>query len=113
MKYIISLISFIVSSPIYAAPMVVWDASAGAEGYNVYCGETPVGTPPAIDVGNVLAYDLAATVSAGIQYECWVTAYAAGFAESADSNHLQFTPPQTVQTIVVPGQPSSVTVSWQ
>ena len=38
---------------------------------------------------------------------------AAGFPESADSNHIRFTPPAVAQTILVPGQPSSVTISWE
>ena len=96
-----------------AAPTLQWDASSGAEGYNVYCGEIPLTTVTPVDVGNALTHDLSGSVSAGTQYECWVTAYAAGLGESADSNHVQFTPPNAVQTVVVPGQPSSVTISWQ
>jgi len=96
-----------------AVPTLQWDTSSGAEGYNVYCGPTPVGSPAAVDAGNQTTHDLAGSVTPGVQYECWVTAYAAGFPESADSNHIQFTPPETVQTLVVPGQPSSVTISWQ
>ena len=91
-----------------------WDASAGAEGYKLYCGVVPIAvTPTAIDIGNVTTYDISALVSVGIQSECWVTAYAAGVPDSADSNHIRLTPPTTVQTIVVPGQPSSVTIQWQ
>jgi hypothetical protein len=96
-----------------AAPTLQWDASAGAEGYNVYCSTLPVVVPIPTDAGNALAYDLVAVVTPGTALECWATAYAAGFSESADSNHIQFTPPAVVQTIIVPGQPSSVTISWE
>ncbi len=96
-----------------ASTVLQWDASDGAEGYNAYCGPTPVSAVAPVDVGAEVTYDLIGVVSAGIQYECWVTAYAAGFPESGESNHIQFTLPTMVQTILVYGQPSSVTVSWQ
>ena len=96
-----------------AAPVIQWDASSGAEGYNVYCSEIPLVPPTPTDVGNVLTHDLGPTVVAGTIYECWITAYAAGFPESAESNHIQFTPPAVAETIVVPAPPSSVTISWE
>ena len=113
MKYWLAVILLLFASIGSATPILQWDASNGAEGYNVYCGETPVVTSAATDAGNVTTYDIDTMVSAGVESECWVTAYAAGFAESADSNHIRFTPPAAVQTILVPGQPSSVTISWE
>ena len=113
-KMLLSFAAILFVSAVQAAPTLEWGASAGAEGYNVYCGPTPISTQPtAIDAGNNTTYDLDGSVTAGVQYECWVTAYAAAVGESADSNHIQFTPPVLAQTIVVPGQPSSVTIQWQ
>lgn len=111
MKYIILLILF-VSSSIYAAPILEWDGVSGAEGYNVYCGETPVGVVVPIDAGIPTSYDLVGSVSTGVQYECWVTAYTA-VAESAESNHIQLTPPNPVSTFVIPGQPVNVRILWE
>lgn len=110
---VISVLLFLSSVPAGTAPFIQWDASAGAEGYNVYCGVTPVVAPDAIPAGNVTTYDLAAIVAAGTQYECWVTATAAGYTESAHSNHIQFTPEAPIQTFVVPGQPASVSITWE
>ena len=113
MKSLTIVVLMILSAGLFAAPSIQWDASAGAEGYNVYCGAVPPGSPVPINAGDVLTYDLVAVVTPGTQYECWVTAYAAGLPESAESNHIQFTPPTMSQTITVPGQPSTVTISWQ
>ena len=108
------LLIFLFPLAVFSAPTLQWDASTGAEGYNVYCGETPITTAAPVDVGNVTTYDLFGSVINGVEYECWVTAYSTTLGvESADSNHIQFAPPQIVQTLVVPGQPSSVTVSWE
>ena len=114
MKTLGFVVILLLASAVSAAPTLTWDPSAGAEGYKMYCGAVPViTTPTPIDVGSVTSYDIAALVSPGIQSECWVTAYAAGVSDSADSNHVRLTPPTAVQTIVVPGQPSSVTIQWQ
>ena len=96
-----------------AAPTLTWIGSPGAEGYNLYCAATPVvATPAPIDAGAVTTYDIAALVSPGVELECWVTAYAAGLPESADSNHIRLTPPSPVQTLVVPTAPNGFTLSW-
>ena len=97
----------------FAAPILTWDGSAGAEGYNLYCAATPVvATPAAIDAGAGTSYDIAALVTPGVELECWVTAYAAGLPESADSNHIRLTPPSPVQTLVVPAAPNGFTLTW-
>lgn len=98
--------------PVMAAPTLTWDASAGAEGYRLYCGETPISDVQPIDVGADELYDLAGTVTAGIEYECWVTAYAAGFPDSGHSNHLVFTPPTAPIVEIVPGPPPHVRITW-
>lgn len=103
MKYVLPLILFIVSSSIPAAPTLQWDGSVGAEGYNVYCGETPVGTLPPVDSGPDTTHDLEGSVVPGEEYECWVTAYAAGLAESGHSNHITFTVEEPVPMLPAPG----------
>lgn len=114
MPFLISIfVSFLMFSSSHAAPFLHWGASPGAGGYNVYCGAVPAVSVPAVDAGNVLTYDLAGTVVAGTEYECWVTAYAVGLPESPESNHIQFTPALVSQTFVVPGQPSQVLITWQ
>ena len=112
-RFLMTLIGLVVWSHAIAYPLLLWDPSDGAEGYKVYCDPTPiVDTPTPIPTVDT-SYDMTGAVTPGVQYECWVTAYAAGVPDSADSNHIRFTPPTTVQTIVVPGQPSSVTISWE
>jgi hypothetical protein len=99
---------------VIAAPNLAWDGVVGAEGYYVYCEPTPIaGAPVQYDAGASTTIDLVGNVLNGTEYECWTTAYASGLPESADSNHIRFTPPAVVQTIVVPGQPNNVTIQWQ
>lgn len=90
---------------------LTWDTVDGADGYNVYCA--PVGDTPAADPVAAPPYTLVSP-PAGVSQECYVTATSSTLGvESADSNHIQFTPPEVAQTIVVPGQPSNVTIQWQ
>ena len=113
MRRLIGLAIFAVSTIAFGAPTLTWNPVAGAEGYNVYCGPTPIAADP-VPVATVLvSHDLVSVVTPGVEMECWVTATAAGFAESPASSHVVFTEPMPSQTIVVPGQPSSVTVTWQ
>lgn len=96
-----------------AAPILTWDASAGAEGYRLYCGPTPiVAVPVPIDAAAETTIDMVGTLDIGTQYECWVTAYADA-QESGHSNHLVFTSEPPPVTVTIPGVPKSFTIRFE
>jgi len=90
-----------------------WGTVDGADGYNVYCDQT--GNTPTAVATAAPPYTLTG-LAAGTSYDCYVTATATlstGPVESGPSNTIRFTPATTTQTIVLPAQPNSVTLSWQ
>lgn len=116
MNMLTAVLLFLVTSVVTAAPTVVWDASAGADGYKIYVEPTPVaGSPTMTDVGNVLVFDLGPQVQIGTEYEIWVTAYATDPAipDSADSNHIRLTPPAAPQVVTIPSPPSTIQIQFQ
>jgi len=109
------LLAFLLLAPavVLADVSLDWGTVDGASGYNVYCDET--GNTPTAVATMAPPYTLTG-LTAGTSYDCYVTATATlstGPVESGPSNTIRFTPATTTQTIVVPGQPSSVTISWQ
>ena len=114
-QFILIAIMVALCAPAIAADIqITWDAVGGADGYNVFCApvaDTPIAVPVA-----ATTYTLT-NPPTGVTQECYVRATGTdplgSPIESADSNHIQFTPPAVAQTIVVPGQPSNVTIQWQ
>jgi len=113
MKRLVLAALLLVPAAVFADVVLEWDTVEGANGYNVYCATT--GATPTAVATTASPYTLTG-LTTGTSYDCYVTATATlstGPVESGPSNTIRFTPATPAQTIVVPGQPSSVTISWQ
>jgi Fibronectin type III domain len=113
MKRLLFAALLLAPAAVLADVSLSWGPSDGATGYNVYCAVTGnTATPTAVTAPPYVLTGL----TAGTSYDCYVTATATlstGPTESGPSNTIRFTPAATAQTIVIPTQPSSVTISWQ
>lgn len=112
----LSALLFLAIAPAaYSGWQVTWNTVDGATSYPIYCEATPTGTGPFTAIGAPVAppFDVSAAkpMVANTQYECWVRAAASG-VESSDSNHLVVTEPGPVQTITLPGAPTTIQLEY-
>ena len=88
-----------------------WDASVGADGYDVHCDTIPSTTPQTWRVVGDTTYTFdPGWIVIGTRYECYVTAYNVDVPQSVSSNIIRFTADPAPITIETPPAPQSITI---
>ena len=105
----LSLLLLVAAAPAIGAGVnLAWDpvVSPPAGGYKIHYGPSVGNYPSQVDVGNTTSYTVTG-LTEGATYHFVVTAYAAGYADSGNSNDVGTTVPYSVPVAQFTGSPTS------